>query len=317
MADTAGGAPAASGEGHRSPHSESFLALALGSMGVVFGDIGTSPLYAMREALHATRASISPTLAVLGVVSLVTWALILIVTVKYVVFLMRADNKGEGGTLALMALAQRIVPRRSGLVLLLGMLGAALFYGDGIITPAMSVLSAVEGVRDAPGAPHEVARLTVPIAAGILIALFLIQAKGTASVARFCGPVCAAWFLVLAGLGIYHIAEDPTIFRALSPHYGIIFLWDNGFLGFVILGSVFLAVTGAEALYADMGHFGRNPIRAAWLLLVLPALILNYLGQGAMVLRHPWMRFNPFWMMTPQPAYWAILILATLATVIA
>ena len=317
MADTAGGAPEASEESHHSPHSESFLALALGSMGVVFGDIGTSPLYAMREALRHTRATVSPELAVLGVVSLVTWALILIVTVKYVIFLMRADNKGEGGTLALMALAQRFVPRRSGWVLLLGMAGASLFYGDGIITPAMTVLSAVEGVRDAPGAPHEVARLTVPIAATILIALFLIQAKGTASVARFFGPICAIWFLVLAGLGVYHIAEDPTIFRALSPHYGVIFLWDNGFLGFVILGSVFLAVTGAEALYADMGHFGRNPIRAAWVFMVLPSLLLNYLGQGALVIHHPGAHVDPFYRMIPQAIYWPVLILATLAAIIA
>ena len=317
MADTAGGATGGSEESHHSPHSESFWALALGSMGVVFGDIGTSPLYAMREALRHTRATVSPEIAVLGVVSLVTWALILIVTVKYVVFLMRADNKGEGGTLALMALAQRFVPRRSGWVLLLGMAGAALFYGDGIITPAMSVLSAVEGVRDAPGAPHEVARLTVPIAAGILIALFLIQAKGTASVARFFGPICAVWFLVLAGLGVYHIAEDPTIFRALSPHYGIVFLWDNGFLGFVILGSVFLAVTGAEALYADMGHFGKNPIRAAWLVLVLPSLLLNYLGQGALVIHHPGAHVDPFYRMIPQAIYWPVLLLANVATIIA
>src|SRR5579859_7742620 len=213
MADTAGGAPEASEESHHSPHSESFWALALGSMGVVFGDIGTSPLYAMREALRHTRATVDPSVAVLGVVSLVTWALLLIVTVKYVVFLMRADNKGEGGTLALMALAQRFVPRRSGWVLLLGMAGAALFYGDGIITPSMTVLSAVEGVRDAPGVPHEMASLTVPISAGILIALFLAQARGTASVARLFGPVCAVWFPVLAGLGVYHIAEDPTIFQ--------------------------------------------------------------------------------------------------------
>src|SRR3954465_10725700 len=200
MADPAVGVAEAPEESHHSQHSEGFYALALGSMGVVFGDIGTSPLYAMREALHHTRSTVDPSVAVLGVVSLVTWALLLIVTVKYVVFLMRADNKGEGGTLALMALAQRFVPRRSGWVLLLGMVGAALFYGDGIITPAMSVLSAAEGVRDAPGAPHEVANLTVPIAMGILIGLFLIQAKGTASVARFFGPVCALWFLVLAGL---------------------------------------------------------------------------------------------------------------------
>jgi KUP system potassium uptake protein len=317
MADTAGGAPEASEESHHSPHKEAFWALALGSMGVVFGDIGTSPLYAMREALRHTRATVDPSVAVLGVVSLVTWALLLIVTVKYVVFLMRADNKGEGGTLALMALAQRFVPRRSGWVLLLGMVGAALFYGDGIITPAVTVLSAVEGVRDAPGAPQEVAKLVLPISAGILIALFLVQAKGTAAVARFFGPICALWFLVLAGLGIYHIAEDPTIFRALSPHYGIIFLIDNGFLGFIILGSVFLAVTGAEALYADMGHFGRNPIRVAWLVFVLPSLLLNYLGQGAMVLHHPATRSNPFFEMIPQAIYWPVILLATAAAIIA
>ncbi|THD68270.1 potassium transporter Kup [Phenylobacterium sp.] len=317
MADTAGGARAASEESHRSALKESFFALALGSMGVVFGDIGTSPLYAMREALRHTRATVDPSVAVLGVVSLVTWALLLIVTVKYVIFLMRADNKGEGGTLALMALAQRIVPRRSGWVLLLGMAGAALFYGDGIITPAMSVLSAVEGVRDAPGAPHEVAKLVVPIAAGILICLFLVQARGTASVAKLFGPICGVWFLVLAGLGIYHIAEDPTVFRALSPHYGIIFLIDNGFLGFVILGSVFLAVTGAEALYADMGHFGKDPIRAAWLVLVLPSLLLNYLGQGALVLHHPGAHVDPFYRMIPQAIYWPVLLLANLATIIA
>jgi KUP system potassium uptake protein len=286
-------------------------------MGVVFGDIGTSPLYAMREALRHTRATVSPETAVLGVVSLVTWALVLIVTVKYVVFLMRADNKGEGGTLALMALAQRVVPRRSGWILMLGMVGAALFYGDGIITPAVSVLSAVEGVRDAPGAPHEVAKLVLPVSAGILIALFMVQAKGTARMARFFGPIMAAWFLVLAGLGVYHIIEDPTIFRALSPHYGVIFLIDNGFLGFVILGSVFLAVTGAEALYADMGHFGKNPIRVAWLAFALPALLLNYLGQGAMVIHHPSAHVDPFYKMIPEAIYWPVLLLATVATVIA
>ncbi|MEO8113653.1 MAG: potassium transporter Kup [Phenylobacterium sp.] len=316
MADPTGDAQKASEES-QSPHSEGFWALALGSIGVVFGDIGTSPLYAMREALHHTRATVAPEIAVLGVVSLVTWALILIVTIKYVVFLMRADNKGEGGTLALMALAQRFLPRRSGWVVMLGMLGAALFYGDGIITPAVSVLSAVEGLRDAPGVPHEAAKLVLPISAGILIALFLVQARGTASVARFFGPITALWFLVLAGLGVIHIAEDLTIFRALLPHYGVIFLLDNGFLGFVILGSVFLAVTGAEALYADMGHFGKGPIRAAWLLLCLPCLLLNYLGQGALVLHHPAARANPFFQMIPEIAYWPVLVLATAATVIA
>jgi KUP system potassium uptake protein len=317
MADPAGVAAEATEEARHTPQHESFLALALGSMGVVFGDIGTSPLYAMREALHHTRSTVDPGLAVLGVVSLVTWALILIVTVKYVIFLMRADNKGEGGTLALMALAQRIVPHRSGLVLFLGMLGAALFYGDGIITPAVTVLAAVEGVRDAPGAPHALSELVVPISIVILVALFLVQAKGTANVARFFGPIMAGWFLVLAGLGLFHIKEDLSIFRALSPHYGIIFLLDNGFLGFVILGSVFLAVTGAEALYADMGHFGKKPIQAAWAFLALPALLLNYLGQGALVLAHPAARVDPFYRMIPEPIYWPVLILVTLASIIA
>jgi KUP system potassium uptake protein len=255
--------------------------------------------------------------AVLGVVSLVTWALILIVTVKYVVFLMRADNKGEGGTLALMALAQRSLPVRSGGVFLLGVIGAALFYGDGIITPAMSVLSAVEGVRDAPGAPHGVSQVVLPLSAAILVSLFMVQSRGTANVARFFGPITAVWFLVLAALGVYHIADDPSIFRALSPHYGVIFLLDNGLLGFIILGSVFLAVTGAEALYADMGHFGKGPIQIAWLALVLPALLLNYLGQGALVLHHPADAVEPFYRMVPDAVYWPVLLLAMAATIIA
>ena len=299
------------------PHGEGFWALAFGSIGVVFGDIGTSPLYAMREALRHTRAGIGTETAVLGVISLVTWALVLIVTVKYVVFLMRADNKGEGGTLALMALAQRSLPMRSGGVFLIGVIGAALFYGDGIITPAVSVLSAVEGLRDAPGAPRGVGELVLPLSAAILIILFMVQARGTASVARFFGPVTAVWFLVLAALGLYHIADDPSVLRALSPHYGVLFLLQNGFLGFVILGSVFLAVTGAEALYADMGHFGKAPIRAAWLGLVLPALLLNYLGQGALVLSHPGDAVEPFYRMIPDAVYWPVLILAMLATIIA
>ncbi|MDO9247385.1 MAG: potassium transporter Kup, partial [Phenylobacterium sp.] len=252
-----------------------------------------------------------------GVVSLVTWALILIVTIKYVVFLMRADNKGEGGTLALMALAQRSLGRRSTAVFFLGVIGAALFYGDGIITPAVSVLSAIEGLKDAPGIGHRMGPFVVPISAGILVALFMVQAKGTTSIARFFGPITALWFLVLAGLGIYHIADDISIIRALLPHYGVIFLWDNGVLGFIILGSVFLAVTGAEALYADMGHFGKKPIQAAWVILVLPSLLLNYLGQGALVLSNPAARSNPFFEMIPEVIYWPVLLLATAATVIA
>ncbi|WP_411286596.1 potassium transporter Kup [Phenylobacterium sp.] len=316
MADPAG-APENGAEGTPHAKGDKFWALALGSVGVVFGDIGTSPLYAMREALHHTRSTVGAEMAVLGVVSLITWALILIVTIKYVVFLMRADNKGEGGTLPLMALAQRFLPRRSGVVFLLGMIGAALFYGDGIITPAVSVLSAVEGLKDAPVLGAKLAPYVLPISAGILIALFMVQSRGTASMARFFGPITAVWFLVLAGLGIFHIADDPSVFRALSPHYGLLFLVDNGFLGFVILGSVFLAVTGAEALYADMGHFGKAPIRAAWLVLCLPALLLNYLGQGALVLSDPTARENPFFRMIPEIAYWPVLILATVATVIA
>ncbi len=297
--------------------SEGFWALVLGSVGVVFGDIGTSPLYAMREALAHSRSGGTEELAVFGVVSLVTWALILIVTIKYVVFLLQADNKGEGGTLALMALARRSLGRRSGAIFFLGMIGAALFYSDGIITPALSVLSAVEGLKEAPGLGYALSPFVLPISAGILIALFMVQSRGTASVAKFFGPITALWFLTLAGLGLFHIFDDPSILMGLLPHYGVLFLVDNGFLGFVILGSVFLAVTGAEALYADMGHFGKGPIRTAWAVLVLPALLLNYLGQGALVLANPEARLNPFFQMIPEFAYWPVLALATAATVIA
>lgn len=319
MADQAVDAQKASEDPSHSPHKEGFWALALGSIGVVFGDIGTSPLYAMREALGHSRGGGGGETAVLGVVSLITWALILIVTIKYVVFLMRADNKGEGGTLALMALAQRVSPGgRSRIIFFLGVLGAALFYGDGIITPAVSVMSAVEGLKLAPGVGARLDQgMVQAISAGILIGLFVVQSRGTAMVAKFFGPITALWFLTLAGLGLYHIADDISILRALSPHYGVIFLIDNGFLGFVILGSVFLAVTGAEALYADMGHFGKKPIQAAWLIVCLPALLLNYFGQGALVLSDPSARENPFFRMIPEIAYWPILGLATAAAIIA
>ncbi|HYF23320.1 MAG TPA: potassium transporter Kup [Caulobacteraceae bacterium] len=296
---------------------QGFFALALGSVGVVFGDIGTSPLYAMREALHHSRGGGGVELAVLGVVSLVFWALILVVTIKYVAFLMRADNKGEGGTLALMALAQHALAKRSSVVFFLGVCGAALFYGDGIITPAVSVVGAIEGLKDAPGVGRYMAPMVIPISAGILIALFMVQSRGTASVARYFGPLTALWFLTLAGLGVYHIFDDLSVFRALSPHYGFLFLLDNGVVGFIILGSVFLAVTGAEALYADMGHFGKAPIRAAWLFLVLPCLTLNYLGQGALVLSDPTAAANPFFRMIPQAIYWPVLLLGTAAACIA
>ncbi|HPA39133.1 MAG TPA: KUP/HAK/KT family potassium transporter, partial [Phenylobacterium sp.] len=199
----------------------------------------------------------------------------------------------------------------------LGVIGAALFYGDGIITPAVSVLGALEGLKEAPGIGASLSTYVLPASAVILVALFLIQSRGTASVAKWFGPITLIWFIVLGGLGLYHIAEDLSIFRALSPHYGVVFLLKNGFIGFVILGSVFLAVTGAEALYADMGHFGKTPIQAAWVFLVLPCLLLNYLGQGALVLAHPEARINPFFQMIPEAIYWPVLILATIAAIIA
>lgn len=315
--DAGGPDPSASGQ-HASHGGAGFFALALGSVGVVFGDIGTSPFYAMRESLAHAKGSANLELAVIGVVSLVLWALFLIVSLKYVVFLMRADNKGEGGTLALMALAQRAAGKHSGLLFFFGICGAALFYGDGIITPAISVLGAVEGLKEAPAVGRYITPATVlTISAVILIALFLVQSKGTHKIAALFGPITAVWFLTLAGLGLVHIADDPRIFLAFNPYYGVRFLFENGFVGLIILGSVFLAVTGAEALYADMGHFGKNPIRAAWFVLVFPSLALNYLGQGSFVLSNPEAKANPFWMMVPEVAYWPTLILATLAAVIA
>jgi len=284
---------------------------------VVFGDIGTSPIYALREAIGHAQKGVGGELAIIGVVSLAFWALMIVVTFKYVMFLMRADNKGEGGTLSLMALAQHAVGRRSAWLFILGVCGAALFYSDGVITPAISVLSAVEGLKDAPGLNGELDPFILPISAGILIALFLVQSRGTAGLARFFGPITAVWFLSLGVLGLTHIFDDISILRALSPTYGVELLLKDGFLGFVILGSVFLAVTGAEALYADMGHFGKAPIRQGWLFVVLPCLTLNYLGQGAFLLANPGAADNPFWNMVPQMIYWPMLILATAATVIA
>jgi KUP system potassium uptake protein len=308
------------GHGHEAK-GHGFIAMALGSIGVVFGDIGTSPLYALREALAHSRSTTATEHAVLGVVSLVLWTMTLFVTIKYVIFFMRADNKGEGGTLALMALAQKALGKtgrkRSMAVFFLGVVGAALFYGDGIITPAISVLSAVEGLKDAPAVGHIFAPYILPISAGILILLFAVQAKGTHRMAALFGPFTAVWFLILGALGAWHLADDLSILRAFNPWYGLRFLLENGFLGFVILGSVFLVVTGAEALYADMGHFGKKPIQAAWLCLVFPCLALNYLGQGSLVLDHPAARHNPFWAMVPGFAYWPVLVMATIATVIA
>jgi KUP system potassium uptake protein len=292
-----------------------FWALTLGSVGVVYGDIGTSPLYALKESLHAASGGQAPTREmVFGVVSLILWALILIVTLKYVFIVMRADNDGEGGTPSLVALAQRALGRSGGFVLVLGMVGISLFYGDAIITPAISVLSAVEGLKLATPAfdPY-----VLPLSLAILIGLFTVQSHGTARVATFFGPITAFWFLVMALGGLSHLAENPGILAAFNPAHGIVFLLTHGTAGLLALGAVFLAVTGAEALYADMGHFGRPPIRTAWLGLVLPALALNYLGQGAMLLAHPERIENPFFLLYPSWALLPMIGLATVATIIA
>lgn len=295
--------------------STGLVALTVGAIGVVFGDIGTSPLYAMRESLAHVEGA--PRAAVLGVLSLIFWALILIVTLKYVVFLMRADNNGEGGTLSLMTLAQRAIGRWSPAVFLLGLCGAAMFFADGFLTPAVSVLAATEGLREAPGLGSVLSPFVMPITIGIILALFAVQSRGTAGLARAFGPVTTLWFLTLGGLGILHVVNEPGVVLGLSPHYAAVFLLNNGPVGFIILGSVFLAVTGAEALYTDMGHFGKAPIRAGWLWVVLPCLMLNYLGQGALALRHPEAAENLFWMMVPEAIFWPVLVLATMATIIA
>jgi KUP system potassium uptake protein len=292
-----------------------FVALTLGSVGVVYGDIGTSPLYAFREALKAAVGGGPITqIAVLGVLSLILWALTIVVTAKYVLILLRADNNGEGGTLSLMALASRALGRRTTTLFMLGIIGAAMFYGDSIITPAISVLSAVEGLAvAAPGLEEAVLPLTI----AILIGLFAVQSHGTARVAAFFGPIMVVWFFSLAALGFRHLADDPHIFAAVNPVYGVMFLINHPMIGLFTLGLVFLAVTGGEALYADLGHFGRRPIRTAWFALVFPALVINYFGQGAMVLANPAAIENPFYRMVPEPLQFPMVGLATVATVIA
>ncbi len=291
------------------------LALTLGSIGVVFGDIGTSPLYAFREAVHAAQHGGPLTREiVLGVLSMVLWSLILVVTVKYVLILLRADNNGEGGTLSLTALAMRSLGRRTTLVFVLGMIGAAMFLGDSFITPAISVLSAVEGLKLAtPGLEHYV----IPITVLILVALFSVQSIGTARVASFFGPITATWFVAIAVLGAMHIFDDPQVLHAINPYYAVHFLLTNGVVALVTMGLVFLAVTGGEALYADLGHFGRKPIRMAWFGLVLPALMINYFGQGALVLANPAAIENSFYRLVPEPLLIPMVVLATVATVIA
>jgi KUP system potassium uptake protein len=296
-------------------HESSFWSLTLGSVGVVYGDIGTSPLYAFREAMRAAVGDGPITQeAVLGVLSLILWALTVVVTAKYVLLLLRADNHGEGGTLSLTALASRALGRRTVPVVTLGIIGAAMFYGDSVITPAISVLSAVEGLKIVtPAFEHAVLPLTV----AILVVLFAVQSRGTARVAAFFGPVMVVWFIGLAGLGLLHIADDPHIFAAVNPLHGVWFVMAHPVIGLVTLGAVFLAVTGGEALYADLGHFGCKPIRSAWFGLVFPALVINYFGQGAMVLAHPDAIENPFYRMVPEPFLLPMVILATAATVIA
>ncbi len=303
-------APSAHGHG-----KDKFWALAVGAAGVVYGDIGTSPIYAFRESLHGAMGDGLTRGEVLGVISLMLWALIFVVTIKYAIFVMRADNKGEGGVLALMALAQHAIGRRTGAVFLLGVAGAALFYGDAILTPAISVLSAVEGLKLAiPGFDPSFVQ---PVAIGILIALFVAQARGTGKVGLVFGPLMVIWFLVLGALGLYHITDDPGIFAALNPAHAFGFLTSHGATAFIVLGSVFLCVTGAEALYADMGHFGKRPIRAAWIWFVFPCLALNYLGQGAMVLAHPERASDPFFLMAPDWGLLPLSILTVTATIIA
>ena len=265
------------------PHSGGgFWALTLGSVGVVYGDIGTSPLYAFREAVVAATGTSPVTRAtVLGVLSMIVWSLIIVVTIKYVLILLRADNNGEGGTLSLTALATRALGRRTPLVLILGVIGASMFLGDSVITPAISVLSAVEGLKlVAPAFEHYVMPLTVVI----LVVLFAVQRRGTANVAAFFGPVMVIWFFAIAIAGLLHLRDDPGVFAAINPIYAIEFVSNHWQIGLVTLGAVFLVVTGGEALYADLGHFGRKPIHTAWLGLVLPALLINYFGQGALVL---------------------------------
>jgi KUP system potassium uptake protein len=293
------------------------LQLSIAALGVVFGDIGTSPLYALREGFYGPHA-IAPTPEnVLGVLSLIFWALVLVVSVKYLVFILRADNRGEGGILSLMALllpGRRAAGPRLRAVVSLGLFGAALLYGDGMITPAISVLSAVEGLEVATPlfAPY-----VIPLTAAILVGLFAFQARGTARIGAVFGPITLLWFVVLAALGIGGLARSPGVLAAVNPLHGITFFAHNGWHGFLVLGAVVLVITGGEALYADMGHFGRRPIRRTWFSIVLPALLLNYFGQGALVLSDPETAHNPFYRLAPAWALYPLVALATVATVIA
>jgi KUP system potassium uptake protein len=294
------------------------LTLLLGALGVVYGDIGTSPLYALRECFHETHGLDVTTENVLGILSLVVWSLLVVVTVKYLLFVMRADNDGEGGVLALMALSQRhpvIHPRRGlGLLVLLGLIGVAFLYSDGMLTPAISVLSAVEGLSIATNVFDP---FILPITVTILTVLFVIQSRGSGRIGNIFGPIMLLWFVTMAVLGTMSLARTPHILQAINPLHGIAFLAHHAGMGFIVLGSVFLALTGAEALYADMGHFGRGPIQVSWFSVALPALLLQYFGQGALLLRNPDALSNPFYHLAPGWLLYPLIGLATFATVIA
>ena len=301
-----------------SSRTRHLLSLSLGALGVVYGDIGTSPLYAVRECFHGPHAITVTPANVLGVLSLIFWSLVLIISIKYLVFVLRAHNRGEGGILALMALAHAARPGRQGeprnVIVALGLFGAALLYGDGVITPAISVLSAVEGLGVAA---HVLQPCVLPLTIAILVGLFLIQSRGTAGIGAVFGPVMLVWFVVLAVLGVAQIASVPSVLAGLSPLAGLDFFARNGWHGFLVLGTVFLVVTGGEALYADLGHFGQRPIRLAWFALAMPSLVLNYLGQGALLLARPEAAPNPFYRMAPAWALYPLIGLSTAATIIA
>ncbi|MBS0216590.1 MAG: potassium transporter Kup [Proteobacteria bacterium] len=306
---------AQSGHGHQAPGG--LPGLALGAIGVVFGDIGTSPLYTLKEAFIPHYGLTPDHDTVLGVLSLAFWALMIVVTLKYVTIIMRADNEGEGGIMALMALAQRTLGKTSRsfyVVGILGIFGASLFFGDGVITPAITTLSAVEGLEVAAPALH---RFILPLTIVILIGLFVSQRFGSAKVGRVFGPVMVVWFLALAAIGVHNIVDAPEVIHALNPWWGARFFVEHGWHGIFILGAVVLAVTGGEALYADMGHFGARPIRAAWYFFVLPCLVMNYLGQGALLLENPDAKGNPFFQAVPDWAQVPMVVLATMAAIIA
>ena len=318
MASTVSDLPQPSEHAHGNGHGNKGLAgLVVGAIGVVFGDIGTSPLYTLKEAFSPHYGLVANHDTVLGILSLVFWALMIVVTLKYVTIIMRADNEGEGGIMALMALAQRILPKGSKssyAVGILGIFGASLFFGDGVITPAITTLSAIEGLELAAPQLH---RWIVPITIAVLLAVFATQRFGTAKVGRVFGPVTMLWFLALAAIGTLNISLNPEVFHALNPWWAVRFFLDHGSHAIFILGAVVLAVTGGEALYADMGHFGAKPIRYGWYFFVLPALMLNYLGQGALLLENPAAAKNPFYMGVPEWALFPMIALATAAAVIA